>query len=61
MGWGGGGGIPPEREGYGVHEANRREREVGSYSENSIVGNSKDTKKRTALVRRRKRKTWDPW
>ena len=44
-----------------VHEANRREREVGSYPENSIVGDSKDTKKSTVPVRRRKRETWDPW
>ena len=28
----------------GVHEANRREHEVGSYPENSLVGDSKDTK-----------------
>ena len=41
------------------HEANRREREVGSYPENSIVGDSKDTKESTVPVRRRKRETWD--
>ena len=28
---------------------------------NSIVGDSKDTKKSTVLVRRNKRETWDPW
>ena len=28
---------------------------------NSIVGDSKDTKKSTVPVRRRKTKTWDPW
>ena len=41
-------------------EANRRQREVGSYPENSIVGDSKDTKESTVPVRR-KRETWDPW
>ena len=40
---------------------NRREREVGSYPENSIVGDSKDTRESTVPVRRRKRVTWDPW
>ena len=40
---------------------NRREREVGSYPENSIVGHSKDTKEKTVPVRRRKREIWDPW
>ena len=44
-----------------VHEANRSEREVGSYPENSIVGDSKDTKESTVPVRGRKRETWDPW
>ena len=39
---------------------NRRECEVGSFLENSIVGNSKDTKKSAVPVRRRKRETWDP-
>ena len=38
---------------------NRREREVGRYPENSIVGDSKDTKESTVPVRRRKRETWD--
>ena len=33
-----------------VHEANRREREVGSYPENSIVGDSKDTKESNDLA-----------
>ena len=37
------------------------EGEVGSYLENSIVGDSKDTKESTVPVRRRKRETWDPW
>ena len=32
-----------------------------SYPENSIVGDSKDTKESTVPVRRRKRETWDPW
>ena len=32
-----------------------------SYPENSIVGDSKDTKKSTVLVRRKKRETWYPW
>ena len=41
-------------------EANRRQREVGSYPENSIVGDSKDTKESTVPVRR-KRETWYPW
>ena len=45
----------------GVHEANRRECEVESYPENSIVGDSKNTKEITVPVRRRKRETWDPW
>ena len=36
---------------------NRREREVGSYPENSIVADSKDTKESTVPVRRRKRET----
>ena len=45
----------------GVHEANRREREVGSYPENSVVGDSKDTKESTVPVRRRERGTWGPW
>ena len=40
---------------------NRREREVGSYPENSIVGDSKDNKEKTVPVRRRKREIWDPW
>ena len=40
---------------------NRCEGEVGSYPENSIVGDSKDTKESTIPVRRRKRETWDPW
>ena len=40
---------------------NRREREVGRYPENSIVGDSKDTKESTVPVRRRKRETWDRW
>ena len=44
-----------------VHEANRRKREVGSYPENSIVVDSKDTKKSNVPVTRRKRETWDPW
>ena len=35
--------------------------EVGSYPENSIVGDSKDTRESTVFVRRRKRVTWDPW
>ena len=39
---------------------NRRKREVGSYPENSTVGNSKDTKESSVPVRRRKRETWDP-
>ena len=43
-----------------VHEENRRERQVGSYPANSIVGDSKDTKESTVLVRRGKRETWDP-
>ena len=43
------------------NNANRREREVGSYPENSIVGDSKDTKESTVPVRGRKRETWDPW
>ena len=43
------------------NNANRCEREVGSYPENSIVGDSKDTKESTVPVRRRKRETWDPW
>ena len=37
-----------------MHEANWREREVGSYPQNSIVGDSKDIKKSTVSVRRRK-------
>ena len=45
----------------GVHEANRRESEVGSYPENSIVGDSKDTKESTVRVSRRKRESWDLW
>ena len=45
---------------YGVHEENRREREVGSYPENSIVGDSKATKESTVPARRRKREIWDP-
>ena len=45
----------------GVHEANRREREAGSYLENRIIGDSKDTKESTVRVRRRKRETWDRW
>ena len=40
---------------------NRLEREVGSYPENSIVGDCKDTKESTIPVRRRKRETWDLW
>ena len=32
---------------------NRREREVGSYPENSNVRDSKDTKKSSVLVRRK--------
>ena len=32
-----------------VHEANRRERKVGSYPENGIVKDSKDIKKSTVL------------
>ena len=40
---------------------NRREPEVGSYPENIIVGDNKDTKEYTVPVRRRKRETWDPW
>ena len=35
--------------------------EFGSYPENSIAGDSKDTKKSTVPVRRRKRETWDQW
>ena len=34
----------------GVHEANRREREVGSYPENSIVGEGKILSKVLFLV-----------
>ena len=34
---------------------------VGCYPENSIVGDSKDTKESTVPVRGRKRETWDPW
>ena len=34
---------------------NRPEREVGSYPENSNVRDSKDTKKSSVLVRRKKR------
>ena len=45
-----------------VREANRCEREVGSYPEDSIVGDSKNTKESTVpVLRRRKRETWDPW
>ena len=48
---------------FTVHEANRREREVGSYPENSIVGDSKDSKESTVplIIRRWKREIWDPW
>ena len=35
----------------------RCEREVGSYPENSIVGDSKDIKESTVPVRRRRRET----
>ena len=45
----------------GVHDANRREREVASYPEESIVGDIKDTKESTEPVRRRKRESWDLW
>ena len=51
----------PYQSTFGVHEANRREREVGSYPENSFVGDSKDTKESAVPLRRRKRETWDPW
>ena len=34
---------------------------ANTYPENSIVGDSKDTKESTVPVRRRKRETWDPW
>ena len=44
-----------------MHEANRRELEVGSYSENGIVGDSKDAKESTVPARRRRRETWSPW
>ena len=40
---------------------NPRESEVGSYPENSIVGDSKDTKESTVPVSRRKRESWDLW
>ena len=36
---------------------NGRDREVGSYPENSFVGDSRDTKESTVHVRRRKRET----
>ena len=39
----------------------RCEAEVESYPENSIVGDSKDTKESTIHVRSRKRETWDLW
>ena len=45
----------------GVHEANRRECEVESDPDDSIAGDSKDIKKSTVPVRRKKRETWDPW
>ena len=44
----------------GVHEANRRESEVGSYPDKSIVGDSKDTKESIVPVRRN-RESWDLW
>ena len=40
-----------------MNEANRRERLVGSYPENSIVVDSKGTKESTVPVRRTKRET----
>ena len=43
-----------------VHEANWRESEFGSDPENSIAGDSKDTKKSTVPVGNRKRETWEP-
>ena len=43
------------------NEYMKRIGEVGSYPENSIVGDSKDIKESTVLVRRRRRETWDPW
>ena len=36
-------------------------REVGSYPEKNIVGDSKDTKESTVPVRGREGETWDPW
>ena len=53
--------VPVVIGALGVHEVNRCEGEVGSYLENSIVGDSKDTKESTVPVRRRKRETWDSW
>ena len=41
---------------------NWHECEVGSYPENSIVGDSKDTKKILSLyIRRKKKEIWDLW
>ena len=53
--------VPVVIGALGVHEANRRESEVGSYPESSIVEDSKDTKEITVPISRRKREYWNLW